>query len=46
MKSLMGRPNTHWAGESLVLGSGCYDIVRRQAGVSLLQGSHVHLYCQ
>lgn len=22
MKSLMGRPNTHWAGESLVLASG------------------------
>ena len=22
MKSLMGRPNTHWAGERLVLGSG------------------------
>ena len=33
MKSLMGQPNTHLAGESFVLGSGCCNIVVWHAGV-------------
>ena len=35
IKSLMGRPNTYWAGESLVLESGYCDVAELHAEVSL-----------